>query len=711
MMKSKLFIISILVFILPLPARACGPFATLTKNPIHFLFPEKEEVSGNDENIILWQHLTSESIPKDDIYEAVYKYTSDDLKLAFKGRGTPNKFISWILKNKAEDIQDFLLLAKEVEEIRSNRVSPWYYPSNSNGFDESSDEMRKYDDIMRRCRNHTKGRLADRYALQAVRMLFSFGEYNKLIDYYNSFLASCSNSNYFKKKAKGYLGGALLRLGHKDEANKMFLEAGDMWSFRGKERYYYMALYNPESQTLKKQLNTLIGYAPFSRVDSIADAALRSTNVVNRGDWLYLKAYCQAMYNDNYKSAKKWIGKARKQKFSDPQLDKDARFFEICVRAKCGDIRNYQQDALWMLRECRNRGGLWFFVIPEMLRQGLVNEALLLANYDTEPSLPRKDVLWNNAGYGEILFRKNYMLEVGDLVNLGDQYSNTGFQMLQSMKPEDIIRYKCFLKRADSKFVRELKPRVRHDDEYLNELIGTLYMRKGNYDKAIEYLRNLSVNFQKNIGIYDYLDFDPWQNYAMIEDEWEGYIPSPEYICYNSHNDDNEETVDTPLSPQSGYRFSGARPLKQATADNAKYRFAKGMAELKMEMNNDPSPDRRAFARLKYAIGRLNSFDSCWALTQYWNGNTDHISYQYSYNHLGDCVSLDYIQDYPEEAMHIYRWFSDELRYCFSRIQDPEIMAEAQLLIHNYRTIARHYPDTQTGRMLASRCDNWKDWL
>lgn len=721
-MKSKLYLISLLTILPLVKILACGPFDSLESNPISFKFPEKDEPEScvGDENVVLWKKLTSPSIPDKDVDEAVYEFTYTQLKNAFnaKGEGRRNSFVRWIIHHNATDLRDFLLLAKEVEEMRDNRISPWYYPSDAAGFDASADERVRYDDILERCRRHQTGRLADRYALQAIRLLFSFGEYNKLIGYYRATLQPLPDSNWLKFKAKGYYAGALYRLGHIDEANVIYLETYDIWSIHGSDRYAQIAAKYPESQRLKSRLNELIGYDTFGKVDSIADAALNSKNVINRGDWLYLKAYCQAIYKDNYENARRLIRKARKARFSDRQLAEDARFFEICVRAKCGDIRGYERDALWMLRERKQRNGLWFFIIPEMLRQGLTNEALLLANYDTNPSLPKDKILWDNERYYGCVKEVGPM-SIANLYATTEKYyadisySNTGFQMLQSLGSADVISYRKYLKDTPSLLAKELKPRVRFDDEYFDELIGTLLLREGDYAKAAKYLSRVSHKFQKEMNIYGFLEYDPWQYYVILIDEW-NTVYSPTYRKYYRENDnyryDMEDDIDS--EEDFRYKFWFAQPLEMPTAKNAKYNFARKMARLQWDMKHNPSKDQRAMARLRYAIGRFNSFWSCWALTQYWDGNADHQNYQYFYRHHGDYVTLDqFLREWPKEREYSIGLFFREMKESIRQIKDPETMAEAQLMLHNYRTIARRYPTTLTGRHLAAHCDHWKDWI
>jgi hypothetical protein len=63
------------------------------------------------ENCRLWQKLSSEEIPLEDIEKVVYKYTLDQMKDMMTVKD-PNAFASWIRKNNDMEIYEFLELAK-----------------------------------------------------------------------------------------------------------------------------------------------------------------------------------------------------------------------------------------------------------------------------------------------------------------------------------------------------------------------------------------------------------------------------------------------------------------------------------------------------------------------------------------------------------------------------------------------------------------------
>ena len=80
-----------------------------------------------------------------------------------------------------------------------------------------------------------------------------------------------------------------------------------------------------------------------------------------------------------------------------------------------------------------------------------------------------------------------------------------------------------------------------------------------------------------------------------------------------------------------------------ASGLKAKYQFACRMRHYQKQMQHGKSADERGMARLKYAIGRRNSLEVCWALTQYWRGPATSL-FMPSYSDFG----CDFLEGFPE---------------------------------------------------------------
>lgn len=650
-----------------LTGRACGPQFETT-NPIVFHFyQDYDHNSGlvarqTDENIRLWRSMTSDSITDGAVREAVYTSTLEALRETFDRRKSDNQLLKWIIDNEAVELEQFLLTAKTLEQLRAERASAWYYPSDP----DDPDGTAAFEEVIAVCDANADGPLADRYALQKVRALMSSRRWQECIDTYRTAYAGTDDTNLFKRMAAGYAAGAYARLGQREKADRMFAEIGDFGSLSRRngpnERFIYMASLCPESEDLKAALNGYIGYGdaagnlPYLR---LADAALASPAVVNRGDWLFLKAYIEYVYRNNPAGAARLASQARRHTFSTPRMADDARFFEICVRAECGDLRDLPDNADWAINTYGNSDVVWRFLLPALLRQGRVTDALILANCPTDDSVDFP-------------------------------YANIGFQLLVSRSAAEVEAYRKAVSEESTPMAARFGKSVRSDSDFLDDITGTLLLREGDYARAAEYLARVSPRYQKSMNIYKerYLLRDPWF-YTLsqaVDSRWD----------YDTQ------------------RLIAGRTRPTASQLHAKLFFAREMLRHEREMRNGADGDARGLARLRHAIGRYNSFNHAWALTQYWLGMSDQGYFHYWY-YTGqpekELSVTDYIPQEPSQLDEISDWFTREVDSALAMLETDEARAAAQLMLRNYRTVARHYPSTVAGRFLASHCDAWTDWL
>lgn len=706
-MNLRRFISSLAFQAIAFVSLACGAFSNSTSNPFVFHFYQEEDAPTifdyqRNENIRLWQKLTSSSIPATAIRTAVYDITLDQLQTTFRTGKSDNQFLSWIISNKATDIRDFLLLAKEVEELRENRVSPWYYPADKTEKYDSRTEAEKFASVIRRCKQHTSGRLADRYALQYVRALVALGRFDDCISFYNTQMARYPDTNLFKKMAKGYVAGCLRRMGDVDKSNRMFAEVGDYNSIIDNKKSYLQTLVrnNPESNVIKYKLNAWIGYGekkdnlPFL---AIANAALNSPKVVNRGDWLFLKAYIEEVYNRNRSKAISYLNQALRTNFSREKMRHDAEVMSLCLNAEQGNLHNDLRDYFKVFKT--ESDPLFFYVIPALLKKGRNSEAILLANYASRiQDKCIADLFSVQDTFYSLTNDSERVLKITD-----NSYANTGFQLMLSMPAREVINYKRYLA-TNSPLVRDcLASGMRHDDDYLNEIIGTLYLREGNYTEAEKFLALVSEDYQENLNIKKagYLYDNPWVNCYLPQDKWE----------YPTSKGQAEPAQTDAPKIQSG--FDNANSALLQSDHNAKLNFAREMSRLALAMNIGTA-DERGLARIRYAMARYNSFNDCWALTQYWEGDANQCNYRpwywIPYGKYVELKELKYLKEItgpvPDEE-----WLSRQIKRALNEIQSPEARAEANFLAGNYKTIAKHYPGTRVARYLSTHCDSWSHWL
>lgn len=125
--------------------------------------------------------------------------------------------------------------------------------------------------------------------------------------------------------------------------------------------------------------------------------------------------------------------------------------------------------------------------------------------------------------------------------------------------------------------------------------------------------------------------------------------------------------------------------------------------------------DERGLSRMMYAIGRRNSFEECWALTQYWRGGCTGI-FEPDLQYRGDDFAQKcyaFLYDYEETIGHktTEKIYDEELKASFAMLETDEAKAKAHFILNNLKTVVKHYGDTSIGKCVKTSCDNWQSWL
>ena len=649
----------------------CGPYFEYVPIPSFFYDGGPVDDDLKKENLMLWQGLTSASIPLADIEEAVYTLSSQRFFLYFcsydyspedfEAEGG-NRFLAYILNTNDTEIKEFLTIAKDLEERRKALASPWYYPANRDNFEKSD-----YQDIIDRCREYNGTRLADRYALQLIRALFASRKYDECINEYEARLAGLAPRNLFRRMAERYIAGCHSRLGYVDKANEYFAAIGDFASIQSDDRTGYMAERNPDAPALLSYIGQKVEQSDTNEVRSylpLVRKVIAGSKSHCKGDWYFLAAYIEGEFNGNYREAARLIRKAVASRFTSPDRADHARAYRMLTDAENLNTTRLLQDLQWIEQKitpenpkCKHWNCILGNIIqghwtPNLMERKRHTLAMLLAGYYD--------------GYFKSL-----------QVNSGpaNSYSNCYFQLMYAMRGDELVRVKAAIGHGDA-LQRHLERYACTDAEYLNELIGTIYIREESYVKAIPYLSKVSIEYQRSMGIYEYLDRDPFFAYSQRFD-----AEDPIY-------------------------FDRKVAVVYAEPDNAKLRFARSMASLKKRRTSSP------VAALDYAIGRRNSSENCWALTQYYRGVIPGIfEASTPWDRAEETALGKHILLYScETQRQVEKQFNDEVKTILASTTDVETLALLNYRLRRFRTVARKYPGTRAGRMLFTTCDEWKDW-
>ena len=233
--------------------------------------PADHHADETTANCQLWQQQTSSDIPLEDVKSAVYKYTYQQWKWIehyISGKSDTfitdtvrklvgnNAFVKYIVLKNDTEVLHFLLLAKRVEETRAAMRDPWYYPY------EQDAEHATLREVVRQCEAYQGSRFKSRYALQAMRTLFSLKQFDQCVQLWESVGPTLSQDVLYGQ-IENYVGGAYFRQGNKEKALDIFTRNGDVPSIQ-MLGYNYQAAFellfekNPNSSYFPEMLQTFI---------------------------------------------------------------------------------------------------------------------------------------------------------------------------------------------------------------------------------------------------------------------------------------------------------------------------------------------------------------------------------------------------------------------------------------------------------------------
>lgn len=705
----KTISISFIIVISVTSSLACGPWNPIIPTPEFFYVSNYSEVKekvdiDKQENLLLWQKLTSPEIPLEDIEKAVYKDSWDIVheQTGYPKKPTKNLFYTYLKNSNDRELTDFLLAAKNLEEKREIQNSPWYYPSSRNDWEENEWLYQFIDN----CKSYKGSKMKDRYGLQIVRAYFTARDYETCINFYEDYFSAYPDTNLFKKMSMSYIAGCWERLGNYDKAFEIYAKAGDFNAIASQKGVEYMADLNPDNVLLMEYIEKCAKDSiKFCNLEPVALKVLKQRKTKYPADWEFILAYLYGEHKGDYKTASKHIRNALNSRFSNEGIKDYARAYRAKIDAANYNTANLLSDLRWFERKinlltpessswnCRLQNIVYVDWIPNLWRGEDYTTAIFLCGYAdylllSEQKLDSYHYSPNESWESKENLTLDEMRTNDKLWNTED-YSNFTFQLMGSLRSDQLINVKNNLS-SNLPLWKFLSKYIRRDNPYWNELIGTLALREENYDKAMTYLARVPIEYQKTMNIYKdrSLNRDPFFAYS---NRWEVF-ESGDY-----HWENERRTQRVILS----------------TMDNAKYNFAKQMAEYKRQMQYAKTSDERGLARIRYAVGRRNSFEECWALTQYWRGWVDRFTPNLTY---WDCrdenYKYDFVYDYEDLVGHNSTWdiYVEEFDKGYNMLSD-EAKAEVEYMLGNLKTVIKQFPDTKIAGFVKTSCDRWSNWL
>ena len=696
----------------------------------------------------MWQQQTSADIPVKDVEKAVYQYTyntwkyiedyvngkRDDFTNDTVGKLLDsNAFVKYIVQKNDIEALNFLLLAKRVEETRWAMRDPWYYPY------EQDAEHVALREVIRQCEAYQGGRFKSRYALQAMRTLFSLKQFDQCVQFWEK-VGSTLPQDALYAQVENYAGGAYFRQGNKEKALDIFTRNGDVPSIQ-MLGYNYQAAFevlfekNPNANYFPAMLQTFIekyeyhlwyeeAYGDVGKkyveqatwLNGFAQKALSDPRVNDPLMWAFV-ASCTYDFLGKSKEGLAILQQNIHHVSPNGFLNNSARVFRIYLQTKTtpyniAEPNRFLTDMKWIEQQLRTemapllvdttqRSGYYYTpqyfycnawrrillecAIPNALAAGDTTLAIFYANAS-------ENLFSNILNDDEIHRPKMSPIEVVAPYLAGRLTDEKGYEMYEK---EIVIRFN-YHDYSNQMF------------QMVDSLSTTAIIRYWNAAHAPK------SPTEKFLNQCSYLDNDYWQDiigtHALRELDYPlaiSYLKkvSSEYQYHTNVYLDNGMWRN-PFHYNPKYNIE---PID----DNRDYKlnFAQDMAGLEQKMNHSSDPNVRARSMILYALGMKNSMNCCWGLAYY-----SKTSYEWMWiDGEEDEKYKDYFDAYaPAEAKYRTQvWNSADslIQAAFSLFTDPEQAAMEYSKLAMVWKVAELYPDTQTGRWLSQHCDRWEDYL
>lgn len=339
-----------------------------------------------------------------------------------------------------------------------------------------------------------------------------------------------------------------------------------------------------------------------NRYTELRDFALQVVSEKRAEDlalWQYTAAFL-TMIDGNAKSAHQYIRQAERMK-TTPFLQDNIRILRIMLEAFVGNYdaafeNRMLKELKWLdkkivdnlskeiTKEYVDWEGTMFanysmfyyndmmrkitlsVMLPQYVKRGKEAKALLLAGMASE----RMRLLTDYR-------KKQTEKESPNTWNI-DFYTDI-FNVMDTLSVQGVVEYKQLLqKKKGNSFDRFLAEKCYINIDYLNEIIGTKYMRTADFDRAVAYLSIVKSGYEKTLNIREYFCFAPFFDASF-----------------------GGKRIDI----QSDYKLS----------------YAMRMSDLQQIMNTAKSNETKAEAMHQYAIGLTQAMNDCWALLRYRKGS------------------------------------------------------------------------------------------
>jgi len=538
----------------------------------------------------------------------IYWYDAEELRKAARRKGDA-LMVSYI-----DELEKYLAVAGDVR-------NDWEYPSK----EEQARRQEVLRGVQEQALSNVDSRLRSQYALLYMRSTMMLGQHEQNVKFWEQTASGFINSVY-RDMMRNIYAGALLKTGRTEEATRIFVEQGDVESL-------YTYFYKSRSLDDIRQEYERDPKSPalLFLVQDFVNNAQETVDAQQEGNWpgkLYVrdikKAEAEQMCEfarqvvseqktDNpalWKAAEAWLQylfghklealAAIREASGMPgslRARNNARVLRLYIEAAVCNVNHRMDNYLaphlaWLEQkadeERRMMGSndydnhytqaydrlIHQQLVPRYEKAGRLNEALAFLSVYNERSV---------AFYMKQYKRKKRYS------GWNEDYSTDFFAYIDTVAVEHAENYLAFMQKRQPASVLEywLLRRIYRNNEFMHELIGTKYMRLGQWTEAEEHLKQVSVRYINTMNIVPFMaarsyKVEPWmkrQPMSLLSQE-----PGRVRIWRNPKLDFVREMrqleANAQLSPQQAYDLA-VRYAQASYAGDAWYltRYGKSCEE------------------------------------------------------------------------------------------------------------------------------------
>ena len=628
---KKFLILSIVLFT-GFSALACGPSPT----PNYYMFSvfNREQMNNTFVNRMA-QYWTNYTDGKANEWDMRGLYHVDTREM----QESNNCIVQAALaKNDRETLDYLQLLIKYMRGCDAFDENSWNYPT----AEEKAAALRDMQYINNRARSYEGSRYRAQYALLTMRTFMMMNKPTAVMQYWESSNKSLPESVY-KDMMKNIYAWGLLNSGKKQEACEIYAEQGDMtsikWCVREKRnlkgiKEEYAA--NPNSPTLLFLVQDFVNNAQetadvadpevmqYVEATSIYENEIKqfiafAGDVVKQGKtkspamWQAASGFLNYMIG-NQSAALKQLTEAQKMKGTQRMKDNARACYLLAATKDAKPDKKYydflKKELQWLGEKDKED--------QTQSEDGYTSHYAEVINRVTNSALIPQFEAWNRP---EVVVNLKAMLSLypkRDYMANALNFFGEEWYMIDNLTAQETIDYSEYLQSTPGNdFEKWLMTFVdkKVNDNVLNDLIGTKFLREGQFQSAVQYLELVPASYISTLGLSRYMARRDYH-----KERWMG-----------------RQIVDYESTFWSGEDY-GPKEVKT----NQRVEFCNDVITLISLMYNARNNEVRAKAEYNLAtiLYQASYKGDCWYLTRYGQSAYDSIDYKNEYDFIGRSIAL-----------------------------------------------------------------------